>query len=115
MALTASQTADIEAAMADFLARRRPPAEIRDKLDLAWRIEGQSVVIFNIRPLWRGDSEKIEDPVAKASYVRSVNRWRVYWQRADLKWRSYEPHPQAVFFEEFLAVVDEDEHCCFWG
>jgi len=115
MAFTSAQTADIEAAMADFLARRRPPAEIRDKLDLAWRIDGQSVVIFSIRPLWRGDSQKIEDPVAKATYVRSVNRWRVYWQRADLKWHGYEPHPQAVFFEEFLAVVDEDENCCFWG
>jgi hypothetical protein len=35
--------------------------------------------------------------------------------RADLKWHSYPPHPEALFFEEFLAVVDEDESCCFWG
>jgi hypothetical protein len=35
--------------------------------------------------------------------------------RADLRWHSYSPHPDAVFFEEFLAVVDEDENGCFWG
>ena len=28
---------------------------------------------------------------------------------------TYPPHPEALFFEEFLAVVDEDESCCFWG
>ncbi len=27
----------------------------------------------------------------------------------------YPPHPEAMFFDEFLAIVDEDEHCCFWG
>ena len=94
MAFTAQQTTDVEAAMADFLARRRPPEAIRDKLDLSWRIE---------------------EPVAKATYVRIANRWRIYWQRADLKWHGYTPHPEAVFFEEFLGVVEEDECCCFWG
>jgi hypothetical protein len=33
--------------------------------------------------------------------------------RADLKWHSYPAHPEAVFFDEFLIVVDEDEKCCF--
>lgn len=27
----------------------------------------------------------------------------------------YPPRPEAMFFDEFLAIVDEDEHCCFWG
>ena len=101
--------------MADFLARRRPPEEIRDRLDLAWRMEGQSVVIFSIRPFWKDESRKIEEPAAKATYNRRTNRWKIYWMRADLKWHSYPPHPEALFFEEFLAVVDEDESCCFWG
>lgn len=34
--------------------------------------------------------------------------------RADLKRHSNPPHPEALFFDEFL-VVDEDENCCFWG
>jgi len=25
------------------------------------------------------------------------------------------PLPEAVFFDEFLAFVVEDEHGCFWG
>ena len=115
MAFTPQQLADIESAMADFMAKRRPPEEIRDKLDLAWRVEGQSVIIYSIRPFFRDPNHKIDEPVAKTTYNRKTNRWKIYWMRADLKWRAYPPHPEAVFFEEFLAVVDEDENCCFWG
>ena len=50
MAFTTQETTDIESAMADFMTKRRPPEEIRDRLDLAWRIKGQSVVIYSIRP-----------------------------------------------------------------
>ena len=115
MAFTPQQLSHIEAAMADFLARRRPPEEIRDRLDLSWRLEGQSVVVFSIRPFWKDESRKIEEPAAKATYNRRTNRWKIYWMRADLKWHSYPPHPEALFFEEFLAVVDEDKNGCFWG
>ena len=115
MAFTLEQIASIESAMADFLTKHRPPAEIRDKVDLGWRIEKQSVVIFNIRPFLRDENQKIEEPAAKATYNGKTNRWKIYWMRADLKWHSYPPYPEAVFFDEFLSVVDEDENCCFWG
>ena len=115
MPFTEFETARIEAAMSDFMAKRRPPVEIRDKLDLAYRIEGQSVVIFEIRPFWRDPSETTEEPAAKATYTHKTDRWKIYWQRADLKWHAYPPHPEAVSFDEFLAIVDKDEHGCFWG
>ena len=46
MPFTEYETARIETAMSDFMIKRRPPLEIRDKLDLAYRIEGQSVSDF---------------------------------------------------------------------
>jgi hypothetical protein len=46
------------------------------------------VVIYEIRPFWRDSSKKIEGPIAKATYVRTANRWRIFWQRADMKWHS---------------------------
>ncbi|MEO8614534.1 MAG: hypothetical protein ABI600_05285 [Luteolibacter sp.] len=42
MSFTEFETARIEAAMSDFMAKHRPPVEIRDKLDIAYRIDGQS-------------------------------------------------------------------------
>lgn len=115
MAFTTEQTAAIESSMAEFMARHRPPEELRATIDLAWRIKGQSVMIHSIRPSWPDETGTTEEPVAKATYNGTTERWKIYWMRADLKWHSYPPHPEAVLFDEFLALVDEDKNCCFWG
>ena len=39
--------------MESFLARKRPTVEIRKQVDLAYRISGQSVEIFEVRPAWK--------------------------------------------------------------
>ncbi|WP_367873641.1 DUF3024 domain-containing protein [Luteolibacter sp. Populi] len=84
-------------------------------MDFGYRITGQSVELTERRPDWRNPEETIEIAAAKATYVRTVSRWRIFWNRADCKWHTYKPYPEALLFDEFLAVVDEDEHCCFWG
>ncbi|MEO8615628.1 MAG: DUF3024 domain-containing protein [Luteolibacter sp.] len=73
------------------------------------------MVIYSIRPFRKDTAEKIEEPAVKATYVRKPDRWKIYWLRADMKWHIYPTHSEAMFFDEFLAVVDEDENCCFWG
>jgi hypothetical protein len=98
-----------------FVQKRRPPPHIRNELDLGFRVKGQSVEIFEIRPMWRNPSKKIEEAVAKSTYVKTQGVWKVYWQRADLKWHRYDPMPEVDSLEEFLALVDRDEYACFFG
>lgn len=38
-----------EKIVGQFIEKRRPPAHVRNQVDLAFRIEGQSVIIFEIR------------------------------------------------------------------
>lgn len=115
MALTELERRRCERDLAVFMERRRPPPHIRPKLDLGVRISGQSVEIFGIRPDWRDATVTRESPVAKATFVRSRNRWRVFWMRSDLKWHGYEPNLEVASLEAFLNVVDRDEFCCFFG
>jgi len=115
MALTEFEEKKCEKLVRQFVEKRRPPAYMRNKLDLSFRVQGQSVEIFEIRPMWREPNKKIEGPVAKATYVRTSKVWKVYWQRADLKWHSYKPNPQVKTLEKFLEVVDRDEYGCFFG
>jgi len=115
MAFTDLERRQCERALEKFLEKRRPPSEIRARLDLGYRIAGQSVEIFSIRPKWRDPRRKTEEPIAKATYVRTRNRWRIYWMRHDLKWHGYEPDLEVRSIERFLAVVDADEYGCFWG
>lgn len=105
----------VENAVSAFIARRRPPAHIRDEVDLAFRFDGRSVEIFEIRPVWNDPSQKIEAPVAKARHLKARGRWLVYWQRADLKWHKYGPMPEVETIEQFLALVAEDAYACFFG
>jgi hypothetical protein len=41
--------------------------------------------------------------------------WKVFWHRSDEKWHAYEPVPTVKLIENFLEVVDKDEHACFFG
>lgn len=105
----------IENKVAAFVETRRPPVHIRNQVDLDFRFDGRSVELFEIRPRWDDPDEKVEEAVAKARYLKSRNEWRVYWQRADLRWHQYGPMPAVKTVEAFLALVEEDEYACFFG
>lgn len=115
MALSEFETKRAEKAIYAFLEKRRPPTHLRQQVDIGYRIAGQSVEIFEVRPRWNKPDEMLEHPIAKATYVKRTEVWNVYWQRADLKWHRYEPTPQVGSLEKFLALVDEDKHACFFG
>ena len=115
MAFTDRQLKTYEAQVAQYVETKRPREEIRDQLDIAYRIEGQSVVIFEIRPRFQHPDQKVEEPVAKATYVATRRRWRVFWMRADCKWHAYPPKPTVRSLAAFLRLVEDDPHCCFWG
>lgn len=105
----------IEKVAEAFVEKHRPPPHIRPELDFGYRVRVQSVEIYEVRPAWRSPCEKIEHPVAKATYVKTQEVWRVYWQRSDLKWHAYPPVPEVKTLEAFLALVEKDEHACFFG
>ncbi len=104
-----------EQALEAFIERRRPPLHLRKEVDMGFRITGQCVELFELRPDWRTRKTMQERPFARATYVRIRNLWRVYWMRRDLKWHRYPPHPEVRTIERFLLIVDRDEHSCFFG
>jgi Protein of unknown function (DUF3024) len=115
MALSELEHKRWERELSLFLERRRPPVHIRSELDLGYRIEGQSVEIFEIRPDWEDKTTRRERPAAKATFIRSKNHWRIFWVRRDLKWHGYETPQEVRTLAEVLAIVDRDEVGCFFG
>jgi hypothetical protein len=104
-----------EKLVAQFIERRRPPPHIRADVDLAFRIQMQSVEIFEVRPNWRDKNKVQEHALAKATYNKGKRNWRVFWKRADLKWHSYKPSPEVDTIEDFLALIQKDDYGCFFG
>lgn len=98
-----------------FLARKRPPENIRHELDLGYKIEDQSIVLFEIRPQWNKPEVILEHPFAKTTFVKANNHWKVFWSRASGKWESYSPKPTVKALSEFCKLVEEDQNHCFFG
>ena len=98
-----------------FIQEKRPPEEIRDKLDLGYSFENQVLIIFEIRPNWMNKKEKIQSPFAKSRFIKSRGIWKIYWRRASGKWELYAPNPEVKNISKVLQIIDEDAYGCFKG
>ncbi len=115
MALPDTQIRACLRAVGAFLARRRPPEAIRSQLDFRADISGSDVIVVEVRPAYNSPGRITEHPVAKARWVGTRKVWRLFWMRADLKWHSYTPKPEASTIGAILLEVDRDPHGCFFG
>ena len=114
MAFTEIETHKIRK-LVGTLCQKRSPEHIRDKLRCEYRIQNQDVIIFEVRPRWDNPSEETWAPFAKLKFIRSKNHWRLFWQRADMKWHKYGPLDSSRSLEELVAEIDADTHGCFFG
>lgn len=113
MVFTHEEEQKIRKSLDTYIERIRPPVQIRDKVDIAYTLDGQSVEIFEIRQ--NMDKKTIQTPVAKTTFSQTTNTWKIFWQRSDLKWHGYEPKKEVSSIDKFIKVVEEDKLCCFWG
>ena len=75
MPLSEFEAAKIEQELADLVEAIRPSVDIRDELDVVFRLEGQSVLLFEKRPLWDDPSKFSEAPFAKATFAKGTGQW----------------------------------------
>jgi len=115
MALSEFEAKRVEKLASEYTEANRPPAHIRDQVDLGFRISDQSLELFEVRPRFDDPSIKIEESVAKTTYFKKTRTWKIYWKRADLKWHGYDPVPEVPTLEQFFEVVEEDQYGCFKG
>ncbi|MBC7641344.1 MAG: DUF3024 domain-containing protein [Flavobacterium sp.] len=115
MALQFENEIEIIEVMEGYLINARPPEEIRNEVDIAYKVENQSVIIFEIRPHWKNKSENIEVNVAKATFIKTEEIWKIFWYKSDDKWHNYDPKPKVKSLKQFVEVIREDKHNCFWG
>lgn len=113
MAIDPFQTLDVIEIMEQFLERNRPPEHIRNELDIGYRIDDQNVIIFEMRPAYLNPSTIQELEFAKGTYVKSRDRWKIYWMRSS-GWYPYKPAEMKTL-EAFTKEVEGDPYGCFKG
>ncbi len=115
VALSEFESKRVEKLASQYVEAHRPPAHIRSELDLGFRISGQSLVFFEVRPRWDNPSQILEQDFAKTTFVKKTRSWKIFWMRQDLKWHRYEPVPEVASLEAFLSTLSEDALGCFRG
>lgn len=114
MAISEFETFKIEKTAKKFCSDRNvhyPP----DQLYIDYRLENQTLYLFEVRPRWNNPEQIIEIMVAKLNYVKKEAIWKLYWQRQNMKWQPYEPNGINKSLEPLLKEVWDDPQNCFWG
>jgi hypothetical protein len=115
MALPQSELRAVLKSVGAFVEKRRPPPAVRAKLDLRADITRSEVLISEVRPDFKDESKMRGIPVARMRWFNSRKVWRLFWMRSNLKWKAYEPYPEASRISTHLRTIDEDYHGCFFG
>jgi hypothetical protein len=114
MAFSAIELQRIKTVVEPFCARRSP-AHARHQVRTEYHVKGQDVLIVEVRTVWDDPTRWMEHGVAKIRFNRKAGEWRLLWQRASLKWETYEPQPADRDLATLLDEVDRDSHGCFFG
>jgi hypothetical protein len=115
MAFTEGEAEHIKAAAAAFVEQVRPPEHLRHKVDIVYRIHTQSVEIIEVRANMLKPGKIIEIQVAKTTYVRTQDCWKIFWRRANQTWNLYVPNAEVKSIEDFFAIVQADESFTAFG
>ena len=97
------------------LCEERTPSHLKDLLRFEFEIEKHNVIIYEVRPVWNTPSEFTRMPLAKLTYVKSENIWKLYCKRANEKWVIYEPKSSAKGLGTLVKEIDKDPYGCFFG
>ncbi|KZM40809.1 hypothetical protein OA92_02200 [Marinomonas sp. SBI22] len=115
MALSKFEIKQCEQLINRFLEENRPSAHIKNEVDISCKLNNQTVEVLELRPHFKDKDIIIEQPIAKATYIKSKKIWHIYWQGSNLTWRRYEPCPKVSLLEDFFTLIKEDKHACFFG
>lgn len=105
--------AEVSKIVRGFLEQIRPPERLREKLDYQFRYYDHTVELIEVRPRFNGPG-KTGHAFAKATFIKSRGRWKVYWVRGNGRWYPYDP-PTTDSLKSFLRAVKEDALHCFFG
>ena len=104
----------VERLMAPLCVVPTDPA-VRSQLRIGFRVDRLSVVLFESRPGLMAPHNWQEEPVAKFTYVKSRDNWKLFCMLRDLKWHRYEPFPESRELAPLVDEVRSDPTGIFWG
>ena len=96
-----------EASLRAYCSRRTSP-EVRNKLQIVYRFEGNTAFISERRPDWRNTSVVRDEDVAKFRFEVGKRWWVLYWRDRNLRWHRFEEYAPSTDISTLLPIVDAE-------
>jgi len=104
----------VESSLISFI-EQRVPARARDEVDLSYRFRGNSVTIYEDRPVFFTRTEWTKMAIAQFRYDSEQRTWTLYYADRNSRWHQYFDVEPSEDFEQLLQEVHEDPTGIFWG
>lgn len=105
----------VEKKVGDFCKKKVPP-HVLDKVNLSYKIRGNSVTIFENRAPWHPDmKEWTSMAIAKIKFDEKTAKWTLYCADRNNKWHEYYDIEPTKDIDKILTEIDEDPTGIFWG
>lgn len=105
----------VEKKVGDF-CKRRVPAHVLDKVNLSYKIRGNSVTIFENRaPRHEDIKEWTSMPIAQIRYNEKTEEWTLYCADRNDKWHECYDSEPTKNLDKILDEIDKDPTGIFWG
>jgi len=100
----------------DEFCKKKVPSYVLDKVNLSYKIRGNSVSIFENRAPWdRGMKEWTSMAIAKIKFDERTGDWTLFWTDRNDKLHKYMDIEPTKNIDKILAEIDEDPTGIFWG
>lgn len=94
---------------------RKIPREIRDELQLTYKLRGNTATLIERRPHFRDRTIWTEVKVAQLRFDPDAKRWSLYCSDRNGRWHFYDDAPPSANLDDLIAELDRDPTCIFWG
>jgi hypothetical protein len=104
-----------EKKVGDF-CKKRVPLHVIDKVNLSYKIRGNSITIFENRHPWHKDmKEWTSMAIAQLRYNEKTGEWALRCADRNDRWHEYYDMEPTKEIDKILAEIDEDPTGNFFG
>lgn len=114
MPLPAIEKKLVEQTLSQYCEKKIPP-HVRDKVRLCYRFRGNSVTLFEMRPVFDNPDKWVDICVAQFRYDDRTKLWTLYCADRNSRWHLYDEIDPAKSLQTLLDEVEEDPTAIFWG
>jgi len=96
---------------------KKVPAHVRHEVRLTFSVLGNTVTLFEERPVQNNLDKRSKRPLAQFRLNVVDHLWRLYFanQKRQEGWLLYREAGPTKDFETLLAALDQDKTGAFWG